>query len=82
MAYANTNDNKNVSQLNSFLRGEMSAVETYRIALEKLDADSTARNQLEQCRASHQRRVDALISKIRTLGGAPAEGAGHLSRVC
>jgi len=33
-----------IDQLNSFLRGEMAAVETYQMALDKLDATSTARD--------------------------------------
>lgn len=67
---------KNIDQLNSFLRGEMSAVETYRIALEKLDASSTYRTQLETCRASHLQRVNKIQDKIRQLGGKPADSAG------
>ncbi len=76
MATAQDANTKNIDQLNSFLRGEMSAVETYRIALEKLDASSTYRNQLETCRASHLARVNKLQEKIRQLGGKPSENAG------
>jgi hypothetical protein len=65
-----------IDQLNSFLRGEISAVETYRIALNRLDAKSTARGELESCMRSHQERVDLLRGQIRTLGGDPAEGSG------
>lgn len=76
MATAQDANTKNIDQLNSFLRGEMSAVETYRIALEKLDASSTYRNQLETCRASHLARVTKLQEKIRQLGGKPSDTAG------
>lgn len=76
MAMANTGNNTNIDQLNSFLRGEMSAVDTYRIALEKLSVDSPSRSRLEACRQSHSERVDALRSKILSLGGKPADGAG------
>lgn len=76
MATAQEKATKNIDQLNSFLRGEMSAVETYRIALEKLDASSTYRNQLEACRASHLARVNKLQDKIRQLGGNPSASAG------
>ena len=64
-----------IEQLNSFLRGEISAVETYRQALERV-ADTTARTQLEQCRRSHQRRVDLLRTRIIQLGGRPTGGSG------
>jgi uncharacterized protein (TIGR02284 family) len=66
----------NVDQLNSFLRGEISAVETYRMALEKLDQGSTARAELEACMSSHQTRVTMLHESIIQLGGKPAEGSG------
>jgi demethoxyubiquinone hydroxylase (CLK1/Coq7/Cat5 family) len=64
-----------VEQLNSFLRGEISAVETYRQALKNL-ADIAARAQLEQCRESHERRVDLLRTRIIQLGGTPEESSG------
>jgi len=65
-----------IDQLNSFLRGEISAVETYRIALDRLDAGSTSRSELESCLRSHQERVDLLRGQIRALGGDPADGSG------
>lgn len=76
MATADFNENRNVDQLNSFLRGEMSAVETYRIALDKLAIDSPARGRLDACRQSHAERVAALRSKILALGAKPADGSG------
>lgn len=65
-----------VDQLNSFLRGELSAVETYRMALGKLDAMSPARAELEACLNSHQDRVTALREAITSLDGAPADTSG------
>ena len=76
MAIAQDLNTKNIDQLNSFLRGEMSAVETYRIALEKLDASSTYRSQLEAARASHLQRVTKLQEKVVQLGGKPSQGSG------
>jgi hypothetical protein len=64
-----------IDQLNSFLRGEISAVETYRQALDKV-RDVQARMQLEQCHVSHQHRVDVLRTRIIELGGEPVEGSG------
>ena len=64
-----------LDQLNSFLRGEISAVETYRQALDAI-ADIRARTLLQQCNQSHQRRVDLLRTRIVELGGQPSEGAG------
>jgi len=65
-----------IDQLNSFLRGEISAVETYRIAIDRLEKNSTARSELESCMRSHQERVDLLRGQIRALGGEPAEKSG------
>ncbi|MBK7861851.1 MAG: DUF2383 domain-containing protein [Archangiaceae bacterium] len=72
---ANTGDNRNIDQLNS-LRGEISAVETYAIALQKLPVDSPSRSRLDACRQSHAERVAALRAKILSLGGAPSDGSG------
>jgi bacterioferritin (cytochrome b1) len=67
---------QNVDQLNSFLRGELSAVETYGIALDKLKLESPSRSRLDACRRSHSDRVDALRSRIIELGGSPAVSSG------
>ena len=64
-----------VDQLNSFLRGELSAVETYRQALERLTS-SQASTQLRECLTSHQQRVSLLRSRIQLLGGQPSEDSG------
>ena len=69
-------NNKTVDQLNSFLRGEISAVETYRLALKKLDNGSVARNELESCMRSHEERVSSLRSMVQQLGGKPTESSG------
>jgi hypothetical protein len=65
-----------VDQLNSFLRGELSAVETYRMAIDKLDATSPARTELMSNLMSHQDRVQMLRDAIIQLGGTPADGSG------
>lgn len=65
-----------IDQLNSFLRGEMSAVETYQQALDKVEAFSAARDELLVNLKSHQDRVMMLQDAIRQLGGTPAESAG------
>lgn len=65
-----------VEQLNSLLRGEISAVETYRMALDKLDATSTVRPEIEACMQSHQQRVIALREAVARVGGTPADSSG------
>ena len=68
-------ENQSVDKLNEFLRGEISAVETYRQALEKITESST-RVQLEQCRRSHEERVALLRRSITEVGGKPAASSG------
>ncbi len=65
-----------IDQLNSFLRGELSAAETYRMAIEKLDINSPARFELQDIMASHERRAIALRQAVISLGGTPSESSG------
>src|SRR4051794_35042598 len=66
---------KTVDALNGLLRGEISAVETYRQAIEKLGASAT-QLQLEDCRRSHEQRVAKLREQVARLGGEPAKDSG------
>jgi uncharacterized protein (TIGR02284 family) len=70
-------DDKNIKHLNSFLRGELSAVQTYDQAIEKLRHDEPrVTEELRACRESHRRRVDELTREVRRLGGEPAADSG------
>jgi uncharacterized protein (TIGR02284 family) len=64
-----------VDTLNSFLRGEMSAAESYLQALEKL-ADDPIAHDLRQCYESHAARVSLLRDHIASLGGSPSKSSG------
>jgi hypothetical protein len=64
-----------VDKLNSFLRGEISAVETYRQALEKLSMKPEA-SVLNDCMRSHAERVSLLQNEIVKRGGIPAQESG------
>ena len=64
-----------INQLNSFLRGELSAAETYRLALERLD-QSEFRPSLVQCTRSHEERARLLTEAILGRGGEPADSSG------
>jgi uncharacterized protein (TIGR02284 family) len=66
---------QSVDVLNSFLRGEISAVETYRQALEKV-TQPQVRTPLQDCMQSHTQRVAVLSAQIRALGGSPATSSG------
>jgi hypothetical protein len=67
--------NEIIDGLNSLLRGEISAVETYKSALERIK-DARLRPTLEENRRLHQVRCDLLRSRIQRLGGTPAESSG------
>jgi hypothetical protein len=64
-----------INRLNSFLRGEMSAVETYHDALRAVAGLGT-RATLEDCASSHELRVQYLRETIARLGGTPAADSG------
>ena len=66
---------KSVDALNELLRGEFSAVETYRQAIDKLGG-SPARSELENCQRSHQERIGKLREQVMRLGGKPAGDSG------
>ncbi len=66
--------NTDIETLNSFLRGEISAVETYRQALPHV-SDRT-REALDECLHDHEARVTELREQVEKLGGTPAEGSG------
>ncbi|MGH7214267.1 MAG: DUF2383 domain-containing protein [Tepidisphaeraceae bacterium] len=69
-------------QLNSFLRGEISAAETYRMAIDKV-ADSEAASQqaanlglLREIQEEHGRAAQAIRDRIRELGGEASDSSG------
>ena len=66
----------NVDKLNAFLRGEISAVETYKMALDKVDPGSKSRSTLEENRRSHEDRARILREEILALGGEPSTSSG------
>lgn len=68
-----TENAQTVDQLNSFLRGELSAVETYRQAIRKLTSHQEL---LQECERSHAVRVSALSNEIRRRGGSPSQSSG------
>src|SRR5687767_6833490 len=63
------------NKLNDYLRTELSAVDTYSLALDAAD-DPTLVGTLRQLRDNHHHRVSVLISKIRDVGKTPAQSAG------
>jgi uncharacterized protein (TIGR02284 family) len=71
-----TNRENDVKSLNSFLRGELAAVETYEQCIDKLRDEPATQRRLRDLQASHQHRADMLVDQIRSLGGDPADSSG------
>jgi len=71
----NVDSDRVVASLNKLLRGELSAVDSYTQALEKL-RDSAFIPDLTECRRSHEERVALLRQQVVQFGGTPAEGSG------
>jgi len=69
------NTEQDIKQLNSFLRGELSAVETYQQCIEKVENEHV-RSQLLGLQESHRTRALLLKERILGLGGQPEESAG------
>jgi bacterioferritin (cytochrome b1) len=64
-----------IDRLNDFLRGELSAVETYDLALQQTKHEGFG-STLRQLRDAHERRIGTIRDKILQLGGAPAASSG------
>ena len=62
-------------KLNGLLKGEISAVETYSQAIQKM-SDPGLICQLQECRNSHAQRVDFLSREITGMGAEPASDSG------
>jgi len=64
-----------LSTLNTFLRGEIAAVQTYARTLKRMGGHACC-GDLGQCLASHERRVALLRRRIIDLGGVPEQTPG------
>lgn len=66
---------KDIDQLNSLLRGELSAVETYGQCIEKME-ETSVKQSLSTLQSSHATRATKLESRIRAMGGNPETDSG------
>lgn len=64
-----------VDALNSLLRGEISAVETYQQAVEKFD-DSAHKVSLTKLRDEHDRAAQTLRDRVLSYNGEPSTASG------
>jgi len=74
---ADTATTTSVEQLNSLLRGEISAVETYRMAVDKAEGDRvTEIASLREIEREHGEHAQKLRAEIRRLGGEADDSSG------
>ena len=66
---------KDCEQLNSLLRGELSAIETYEQAIPKFE-DSATVQALTRIAGDHRTAATMLRDSIRTIGGEPDTSSG------
>ena len=71
-----TSADPDVATLNSFLRGELSARETYSIVLDKYGESVRGMDVLLANRASHEERITRLTYEIVARGGEASEESG------
>ena len=64
-----------VDSLNALLKGELSAVQTYDMVLDKAKTPHVI-STLSNCKACHAKRVDKLTELVERSGGTPATDAG------
>ena len=69
---------ESVRQLNSLLRGEISAAETYRMAIDKVadGSDATNAGLLREIQEEHGRAAQGIRDRIRELGGEASDSSG------
>ena len=69
-----------IDALNSLLRGEVAAVETYDQVIAKFDGQPQA-VELQRIRDEHDESAAVLRERVRHFGGDPAEGSGLWGKV-
>ena len=71
---------ESVRQLNSYLRGEISAAETYRMAIDKVADEDRAQvanvGLLREIQEEHGRAAQAIRDRIREIGGEASDSSG------
>lgn len=72
----NPHTGEEVQTLNSLLKGELSALDTYAQAIQKVGDHPDILNVLQNARMSHEMRSRKLTQRILDLGGQPATSAG------
>ena len=70
---------EDIDTLNALLRGEISAAETYDLAISKFE-DRSAAEELRRIRDEHHAAMSMLRDRVRANGGEPANRPGPGAR--
>lgn len=77
MGLGGTDSGPSIDQLNSLLRGEISAAETYRMAIDKLaDNATSSAGLLREIQEEHGRAAQGIRDRIREIGGEASDSSG------
>jgi hypothetical protein len=77
--YSNPVADESIRQLNSLLRGEISACETYRMAIDKIINDPISKDSattLQQIERDHGLAAQQIRHRIEQLGGQASDSSG------
>jgi hypothetical protein len=75
VAYPLPEGTEDAKALNSLLRGEISAAETYDLALNKFEGRNTSQ-ELRNIRDEHHAAMSMLRDRVQAFGGQPVESSG------
>jgi uncharacterized protein (TIGR02284 family) len=73
--YETTWESEDTDTLNALLRGEISAAETYDLAISKFEGRAGAQ-ELRRIRDEHHAAMSMLRDRVRANGGEPADSSG------
>lgn len=76
MATQTQPNESDLKHLNSFLKNELAAVETYSQCIDKAADSPDISSSLSALQQSHQKRAELLTERIQAMGGSPASGSG------
>jgi bacterioferritin len=66
-------DNKSINELNTFLKGEYMAIDSYEKFIEKANSP-TVKAELQRIQQEHKHHAASISERIQNLGGHPVNG--------
>lgn len=72
--------NKNVTELNAYLKGEFMAIDSYEQFIQKV-RDNELKAQFQSIQQDHKRHAMKVAQRIQNLGGKPVGGVGFTGKI-